>query len=123
VVDVGVDGSRTRTGLTRRSRSLMLKALRGEQFRLPARQYTITTKATNYRPVVRHSLKEPRPLAEKLHRLSLSYRVRQLGKGLVWAAGPVRLPVRALLYRKVALYGRCHEFRGYGWVPRFWRQY
>ncbi|WP_201978202.1 hypothetical protein [Hymenobacter rubidus] len=120
VVDVGVDPNRTKTGLTRRSRSLMLKALRDQRFRLPARQYTVTTKATHYRPAVRHALEEPRPLDEKLRRLSLGYRAKRLGQALVWAAAPVRLPVRALLFRKTARYGRCHTFMGYEWVPRFW---
>ncbi|MCI1187063.1 hypothetical protein MON38_06500 [Hymenobacter sp. DH14] len=122
VVGVTVDPTRTKSGLTSRSRGLMLKALRDERFRLPARQYTVATKATHYRPVVRHALEEPRAFNEKLHRLSLGYRAKRLGQGLVWASTPLRLPVRALLYRKTARYGRCHTFMGYVWVPRFWPQ-
>ena len=104
VVEVGVDSKRSKTKLTRRSRGLMLKALRDERFRLPVRQY----------------LEEPHALAEKLQRFGLRYRVGQLGNGLIWAGRPVARPFRALLYRKVILHGRCGETR-IEWMPRFWR--
>ena len=122
VMDVTVDPSRTKQGLTRRSRGILLKALRDERFRLPARQYTVTTKATRYQPAGRFALEEPRPMAEKLQRLSLGYRAKRLGQGLAWVATPLRLPVKALLYKKLTLHGRCGETR-IEWVPRFWGRY
>jgi len=122
VVDVGVDPNRSKTGLTRRSRSIMLKALRDERFRLPARQYQVYPKADYRNPVVLHPLEEPRPGSEKLQRLGLHYRVRRLGQGVGRASRAVVLPLRPLLYRKV-ISSTCRGGTRVHWVPRFWRRY
>lgn len=122
VVNVSVNSSRSKTGLTRRSRGLLLKALRDERFRLPTAQYQVTSKANNYRPVVLHPLQEPHVLHEKLQRLSLGYRARQMGRGLAWAGRTVAVvPVRGLLYHKVIV-SHCRGSRTF-WAPRYWGYY
>ncbi|MBO2008078.1 hypothetical protein [Hymenobacter negativus] len=119
VVGVGVDATRTKTKLSSRSRGLLLKAVRNERFRLPARQYQVTTKKTNFQPMTVHPLEQPRPFREKLARLALGYRARQVVGGVAWVSRPVVLPLRGLLYRKTVLHGRCGETR-IEWIPRFW---
>lgn len=121
VVGVDVNHTRSKTGLSRRSRGMLLKALRGERFRLPTAQYEVTSKATNYRPAVVHPLQEPHVLLEKLQRLSLGYRARQLGRGVAWAGQTAALPVRGLLYHKVTV-SVCRGSRTF-WAPRYWGHY
>jgi hypothetical protein len=121
VVGVGVDATRTKTKLSSRSRGLLLKAVRNERFRLPARQYQVATKKTNFQPVVLHPLEQPRPFREKMARLALGYRARQVVGGVAWVSRPVVLPLRGVLYRKVTLHGRCGETR-IEWMPRFWQR-
>ena len=122
VVGVGVDATRTKTTLSGRSRGLLLKAVRNERFRLPARQYQVTSKKTNFQPMVVHPLEQPRAFREKLARLALGYRARQVVGGVAWLSRPVVLPLRGILYRKVIMHGHCGDTRT-EWVPRFWGRY
>jgi hypothetical protein len=122
VMGVGVDATRTKTKLSARSRSLLLKAVRNERFRLPARSYQVAIKNTNFQPVTVYPLEQPHPFHEKLARLALGYRARQVVGGVAWVSRPVVLPLRGLFYRKVTLHGRCGETRT-EWQPRFWGRY
>jgi hypothetical protein len=119
VVGVAVDGARSKTKLSSRSRGLMLRALRDERFRLPAHEYYVYPNNQGLPPISRHRLEQPRPLREKLARLGLGYRVRQVAVGAAWVGRPVVLPLRIVLYRKVTRRGRCSELYT-EWVPRFW---
>lgn len=96
VRDVAVDKSRSKMGLTSRSRKIILKALEKDQFRALEARFVF---------------RRPRPAAERWQRLRVGERLGKAGNaGFGW-----------LLYKKVIRYGRCHE-EHVERVPRFWKE-
>jgi hypothetical protein len=96
VEDVLVDKSRSRMGLSKRSRKIILKALEKEKFQALEARVTF---------------RRPQPLQERLHRLHVGPRLGRAGNTTFgW-----------LIYKKVIRYGRCHEAHVVK-VPRFWKE-